>query len=364
MNGQWIGSFTAAGPGTTTTGPIIVDLDDAGSAYLGHLVMVAPDTSAILAELAIPKGQTKASFTVTPTPIDRRTAHPLPNAQSPGRPIHTEWQFGVDEISIKWSAENGTAGEATLRRSEGNKQSELPVHAVSAWSDFKAFAIELEPYRFLFRGQGNNTWRLRTSFHRTGRASLLRFNSQDLTALQRQLSGLTTHRFNLTDALDNAAFLNLVQHHGYPTPLLDWTYSPFIGAYFAFRNLRPRQLSQEQKVRIFVLDGRQWNNDWERSPVIAPAFLHLTLLEPLAINNPRALPQQSVSVVTNVDDIETYVKEREKQRGANYLSAIDLPVTERRRVMQELALMGINAGSLFPGLDGACEQLRERYFDL
>jgi hypothetical protein len=117
-------------------------------------------------------------------------------------------------------------------------------------------------------------------------------------------------------------------------------------------------------VRIFVLDGRQWNNDWERSPVIAPAFLHLTLLEPLAINNPRALPQQSVSVVTNVDDIETYVKEREKQRGANYLSAIDLPVTERRRVMQELALMGINAGSLFPGLDGACEQLRERYFDL
>ena len=32
--------------------------------------------------------------------------------------------------------------------------------------------------------------------------------------------------------------------------------------------------------------------------------------------------------------------------------------------MKELALMGINAGSLFPGLDGACEQLKERYFGL
>jgi hypothetical protein len=32
--------------------------------------------------------------------------------------------------------------------------------------------------------------------------------------------------------------------------------------------------------------------------------------------------------------------------------------------MQELALMGITAGSLFPGLDGACLQLKERFFDL
>jgi len=46
------------------------------------------------------------------------------------------------------------------------------------------------------------------------------------------------------------------------------------------------------------------------------------------------------------------------------LSAIDLHVGERRTVMQDLALMGITAGSLFPGLDGACLQLKERFFDL
>jgi hypothetical protein len=33
-------------------------------------------------------------------------------------------------------------------------------------------------------------------------------------------------------------------------------------------------------------------------------------------------------------------------------------------VMRELDLMGINAGSLFPGLDGACQQLKERFFEL
>jgi hypothetical protein len=45
-----------------------------------------------------------------------------------------------------------------------------------------------------------------------------------------------------------------------------------------------------------------------------------------------------------------------------YLHIIDLPVNERQHVMQELSLMGITAGSLFPGLDGACEELRERFF--
>jgi hypothetical protein len=47
--------------------------------------------------------------------------------------------------------------------------------------------------------------------------------------------------------------------------------------------------------------------------------------------------------------------------GRKYLSAIDLPVSERKQVVQELGYMGITAGSLFPGLDGACEELRERY---
>ena len=172
---------------------------------------------------------------------------------------------------------------------------------------------------------------------------------------------MTSYRFNLADPLDHAAFLALVQHHGYPTPLLDWTRSPFIAAYFAFRNLNSTT-AKDDRVRIHVLDGKSWNSSFVRAGVITPAFLHMTIIEPLAINNVRVVPQQSVSVVANVQDLEGYIQQQEKFSKKSFLKAIDLPTQERSKVIRELDMMGINAGSLFPGLDGACNQLKERFF--
>jgi hypothetical protein len=59
--------------------------------------------------------------------------------------------------------------------------------------------------------------------------------------------------------------------------------------------------------------------------------------------------------MSNIDDIETYIRKVENGTGIRYLEVFDLPHTDRHKVMSELDLMGINAGSLFPGLDGACE---------
>jgi hypothetical protein len=98
--------------------------------------------------------------------------------------------------------------------------------------------------------------------------------------------------------------------------------------------------------------------------MLMPGFSHVTILEPLATNNPRALPQQSLSSVTNVDDLEQHIRKVEEITATSFLTAIDLPASDRRTVMQDLALMGITAGSLFPGIDGACLQLKERFFDL
>jgi hypothetical protein len=348
-------------------------LDDVGTSYAGVVFAydanIGPPT---FAQVEIPKDKTIFSVPVGLEHLERGTGlllSPQNWAQKfPGVVMathaDTEWEVTTTQILLKWRTNIGTNGDGWMVKAEGQTPSDLiPLSNTRTWEEFKKFVLTLEPYRFVFRGHEKSTWRLRTAFHRTGRASLWKFMTQDVPALHRHLSGLTTHHFNLNDPFDYAAFLNLAQHHGYPTPILDWTHSPFVAAYFAFKDLRRNNLQADQKVRILILDAREWNKN-ERAQVLMQGFLHMTMLEPLATNNPRALPQQSISSVTNIDDLEGYLSGGGKQTGRSFLKAIDLPVSERQVVMQELALMGITAGSLFPGLDGACLQLKERYFDL
>jgi hypothetical protein len=97
-------------------------------------------------------------------------------------------------------------------------------------------------------------------------------------------------------------------------------------------------------------------------PKLAPAQPHVSLLDALAIENTRMIPQQALSTITNVDDVESYIQHVEHINQKSYLRVIDLPVHERPTVVNNLRQMGITAGSMFPGLDGACEALKEQYF--
>ena len=95
--------------------------------------------------------------------------------------------------------------------------------------------------------------------------------------------------------------------------------------------------------------------------IVGPSELHFSIFEFSAIENERMIPQEAASTVTNVDDIEEFIKSKEVD--SPYLRAIDLPIGERKKVVRDLGYMGITAGSLFPGLDGACEELKERNFE-
>src|SRR6202035_186927 len=171
-----------------------------------------------MARVEIPKRERKLSLKVRLEHLERGTGNILtqqaisqryPNIQVPTE-ANTEWDLTETKISLTWKSDVGTNGQGELFKSEAHLPSTLStIQDIQSWEAFKAFVRELEPYQFAFRGHEDCKWKLRTSFHRTGRASLLRYMEQDIPALHRHLSGLTTHRFNLSDALDYAAFLNL-----------------------------------------------------------------------------------------------------------------------------------------------------------
>lgn len=85
-------------------------------------------------------------------------------------------------------------------------------------------------------------------------------------------------------------------------------------------------------------------------------------MEPLALGNPRALPQQSVVALTNIDDVESYIRFIEGETKKTYLGVFDLDINYRVAALQSLSLMGITPGSLFPGIQGLCQQYRDRHF--
>lgn len=358
MNGQWVGLFNGSSSGT-----LVIELDDLGTHYEGWAYAYEDDPMSIgiAARISTPdKSDTFLGLTMSLCPTDSRLGAQVPLV------ARVNMSYDGSTLKLDWKTDWETFGSAVLDRSRADDPSEYtPLTDVTNWDAFKEHVNGLEHRRFVFRGQ-SQTKRLRTSFHRTGRADLHKFLVQDIPALHRHLSLRTSHIFNLDIANENGAFFNLVQHHGYPTPLLDWTYSPFVSAFFAYhhiRNSHANKASNDEKVRIFVFDQELWKRNYIPVERLTPTRLHFSVMEFIAINNERMIPQQAVSSVTNIDDIETYIRSKETTEK-RYLRVIDLPVSERPKVMRELSTMGITSGSLFPGLDGACEELRERFFQL
>ena len=271
-----------------------------------------------------------------------------------------------DSLELTWKADTGNKGKATLVRTPLDAPTDyVPLNRT--WDEFKAYVLGLKPQNYLFRGQRKG-WRLRTHFHRTRRADLGPFRTIDIPTLHRRLSARTRHTYNLEVPNELGAFYSLIQHHGYPTPILDWTYSPYMAAFFAYHRIAPSVAAsaenKEERVRVFIFHLQEWLTDYQQYLSLDIDMPHFSHIDFFAFDNERLVAQQATSTVTNVDDIEQYVRGCEASRGKQYLELVDLPMRERPKVMSELSYMGITAGTMFPGLDGACEELKERFFEL
>ena len=369
MNGQWCGEYSG-----TNKGYAIIDIDDMGDHYEG-VARLDDNNKDLPATFAFISTRDKAAIT-TPdvflAPIDRQTGLVRPwdeiKDSYPGVIFSAKVIAKIEQteksLDIEWETDIGSKGKAVLPRSQSNLPSSYPAMEMG-WREFKSYVSDLEHRRYIFRGQ-RKAWRLRTNFHRTGRANLNRFINEDIPTLYRHLSARTRHIFDLNNPDQNGAFYNLVQHHGYPTPLLDWTYSPFVAAYFAYHGTTNAEAAARrgEKVRIFAFDQKQWRRDVNQVLNITTLGRHFSVAEFISIENERMIPQQALSTVTNVDDIDSYIEDWEKRVGKSYLKIIDLPVEDRPHIAKELSIMGITPGALFPGLDGACQELKERFFDL
>lgn len=199
--------------------------------------------------------------------------------------------------------------------------------------------LSLTPKRFLFRGQGDSNYRLRSSFDRTFGSEPLPERLRKYDRIRQKFVELYNRRYK--DNASEKEILSTGQHFGLPTRLLDWSSNPFVAAYFAFNNAA-LQNQQGGRVAVWAIDTT--------NPLVH-GDLGLTVFQ--AEKNVRAEAQGGYfSHLTGpFDDLEEYA-ELSALQTEPLLFRFLLPVSEARVAFSYLDAVGFNAYSLFPDIQG------------
>lgn len=252
---------------------------------------------------------------------------------------------------------------------------------VTSWSELQellyegAWREDISRFRspFAFRGTSDARHDLRSALSRLGeRASDL---EPHILRNFRRYAHRESHH---TDAFWN--WLAMAQHHGVPTRLLDWTYSPYVAMHFA-----------TESVADFDRDGSIWSIDYVKTNDLLPKALRSILEQEHAEAFTAEMLVQAADSLRGFDDLarSTFLVFFEPpsldERIVNQFALFSLlssptvalhewlarhPDTVRRLVIpaalkweirDKLDQANITERVLFPGLDGLGRWLARYY---
>lgn len=243
------------------------------------------------------------------------------------------------------------------------------------------FDSRVNRYRsgFLYRGLPNSSYHLETSLKR---------NCKDKKKVLEEciLRNFTKYAAIDDPRLSESKWRQLIigQHHGLPTRLVDWTYSPLMGLHFAtsgeeianmekhdcilwkidieeFNSLLPGKYQEklkEHQAYLFTVDMLSEVAESIKAYDVDMRDQSMVLLEPPSIDQ-RIINQYSYfSIIPeNIDSIEGFLEERTKNT-CKYVIAKEL----KWRVRDMLDQMNINERIVYPGLDGLSQWIRRHYY--
>jgi hypothetical protein len=259
---------------------------------------------------------------------------------------------------------------------------------LASWEEFEEWLHQRQDARgqpsdghkspFLFRGHGNVDWHLETTLERNARTKMsfetyftliLRVKPQvetftdvnwtipsfqEYQAWLRKYDTLMPWRFPAYD------YMVYLRHHGFPSPLLDWTRSPYVAAYFAFK----APAAADGRVSLYLF--------WERPEGFKGSASNepsIHSMGPYVRSHRRHFLQQSEYTICIVREDEWCYARHEDvfARGASdqdILWKVNIPATERLKVLQQLDGYNLNALSLFGSEESLMETMamRELYF--
>ncbi len=231
---------------------------------------------------------------------------------------------------------------------------------------------------YWFRGQSDSTWGLDTSLMRSScKLDLSLDELTDLETVARKAFQWTAHLHVKPELLAQVRTIPcwwaLMQHHGAPTRILDWSLSPYVAAYFAVL-----QEGTEAAGAVWAFCSshlansfRRFNDgkailsfddanaaDWykERIETLKGKKIVIPLSFPHA-STERIVAQQgrftmSFDINSSHDTIRTQI-------DPGYFRVIKIPHKKKPEFLLRLRTMNITGASLFPGVDGLGKSMKE-----
>jgi len=242
------------------------------------------------------------------------------------------------------------------------KRKSQNVIRLESWEDYLSIISDSPYQNWAFRGQRDASAPLYSAISRylmTFRIDPRAWRDQEdriLRIFKRKAIHFLDH---IPSRDDDFEWLALMQDHGAPTRLLDFSWSPYVAAFFALHNARedgviwacnPAEIETAKDVKL----GEPGNF---RKHVLSNKNSVVWLGEPHAMNR-RLIAQSGTFLVPGVLDRSIEEILREYSNPEDTLIKFILPAVKiRDKGMQELYRMNITQATLFPDLDGLARSL-------
>lgn len=267
----------------------------------------------------------------------------------------------------QWTADGNTKRFEIMADAVSGR---IPVTRLESWRDFtdllESDFFNRHGVQLVFRGHRRFDWSLMPT--------LGRLTTNGIVTEQLAQAQLERFKRAVRGRLNDAAMVDeddelwsVGQHHGLMTPLLDWTYSPYVALFFAFHKDDSKEEAANPYRAVYVLNKSFLAEHEDETGI--------RLWEPRRDDHGRLVNQAGLftfsptdatieNKLANVladdelfDDEELRAASEDEQPNilARYICKIYIRNEDRDACLRHLRRMNVHHASLFPDLLGASE---------